>query len=77
MENVLAYLIPIVAIAGGITLAIFNRYFTTLRALAEIGAVPGQAPDVGELDRDYQQLAKDVTELDARVAAMEKSLHTV
>lgn len=74
MDNQLAYLIPVVAIVGGIVYAIFYQHFRTKRFLAETARTSsddaaGAETNAAVLDR--------IAALDVRVAAVENSVNSV
>lgn len=74
MEYGWAYLIPIIAIIGGITYAIFDKYFKTKRAIAEVSGSGVALKAVEENAQVNRQLLAKLDSLDARLAAVEKTL---
>lgn len=74
MEYDWAYLIPIIAIGGVTTYAIFRKYFKTKRAIAEVSGSGVALKAVEENAQVNRQLLAKLDSLDARLAAVEKTL---
>jgi hypothetical protein len=72
-----AYLIPIVAIIGGITYAIFDQYFKTRRRLAESDASPALTEALAASNQVNAALLEKITAMDARLGAIERTLSEV
>lgn len=70
------YAIPLAAIIGGITVAIFAMYFKTKKdiAMATGTGAPKAADDTAEVNR---QLLARLDSLDARLAAIENKVSRV
>lgn len=71
------YLIPIVAIIGGITYAIFNKYFKTRRHLAESEGSRALAQALAASNQVNAALLEKLTAVDARLGAIERTLSEV
>jgi hypothetical protein len=77
MEYGWAYLIPVVAIAGGITFAIFNQYFKTRRRIAETEGSPELKAALTKSNELNTKLLEGLTAVDARLGAIERTLNEV
>jgi hypothetical protein len=77
MDNAFAYLIPIVAIAGGITYAIFDRYYKAKRDIATAGASPEVAAALRTSNELNATLVGKLTAIETRLSAIEKTLNEV
>jgi len=77
MENGWAYLIPIVAIIGGITAAIFNQYFKTRRRVAETEGSPALREALVQSNDINARLLDRLNTMDARLGAIERTLSEV
>lgn len=77
MEYGWAYLIPVVAIAGGITFAIFNQYFKTKRKIAETEGSPALREALERSNETNSAVLAKLNSLDARVSVIEKTLSEV
>ena len=77
MDFDFAYLIPIVAIIGGITYAIFDQYFKTRRRLAESEGSPALTEALAASNQVNAALLEKLTAMDARLGAIERTLSEV
>lgn len=77
MENGWAYLLPAVAIAGGITFVIFNQYFKTRRRLAETESIPELKAALTQSNELNAKLVERLTAVDTRLGAIERTLNEV
>ena len=77
MDFDFAYLIPIVAIIGGITYAIFNQYFKTRRHVAEAEGSPALRAALAKSNETNAALLEKLTAVDSRLGAIERTLSEV
>ncbi|TFD58821.1 hypothetical protein E3T39_10605 [Cryobacterium suzukii] len=70
-----AYLVPIVAIIGGITYAIFNQYFKSRRRDNE--GSPAVREALARSNETNAALLSRLTAMDTRLAAIERTLSEV
>ena len=77
MDFDFAYLIPIVAIIGGITYAIFNKYFKTRRHVAEIEGSPALRQALATSNEINAALLEKLGATDTRLVAIERTLSEV
>lgn len=68
------YLIPIVAIAGGITYAILNSYWKSKAGHAAASGTPELAAALTESTAVNKALLEKLNSIDSRLAAVEKTL---
>ncbi|MCU1508972.1 MAG: hypothetical protein JWQ12_1237 [Glaciihabitans sp.] len=71
------YLVPVVAVAGGITLAIFSQYFRTKRSIAEAEGSPSLREALRVSNETSAELLGKLNSVDARLSAIEKTLNEV
>lgn len=71
MDNALAYMIPIVAIVGGITYAIFNQHFRTQRRIAETAGPSALLEALSVSQETSTVLRRRMDGLDSRLRALE------
>ncbi|SDN77302.1 hypothetical protein SAMN05216368_107129 [Cryobacterium flavum] len=72
-----AYLVPIVAIIGGITYAIFNLYFKSCRQAAGSEGSTALTHALAESNATNAALLEKLTSLDTRLVAIERTLSEV
>lgn len=77
MEYAFAFLVPIVAIIGGITYSIFNQYFKTRRHVAEAEGSPALREALVKSNETNAALLEKLTALDSRLGAIERTLSEV
>ena len=70
MENLFAYLIPIVAVGGGITYAILNRYW---KSKERVGS-PTMQNALAENTAVNKAMLEKLNSIDTRLSAVEKTL---
>lgn len=73
----IGYFIPIVAIAGGITFVIFSQYFSMKRDVAQAGNSPELIAALAESHDVNTKLLARLDSIDARLGAIERTLHEV
>ena len=71
------YLIPIVAIVGGITYAIFGQYFKSRRHAVSAEGSPALREALAASTASNAALLEKLTALDTRLGAIERTLNEV
>lgn len=74
MDSNWYYLIPIVAIAGGITYAILNSYWKSKSGHAAASVNPDLAAALAENAAVNKALLEKLDSIDSRLSAVEKTL---
>ncbi|WP_104139840.1 MULTISPECIES: hypothetical protein [unclassified Cryobacterium] len=77
MDYAFAFLVPIVAIIGGITYSIFNQYFKTRRHVAEAEGSPALREALARSNEINAALLEKLTAMDSRLGAIERTLSEV
>ncbi|TFC28891.1 hypothetical protein E3O25_06805 [Cryobacterium sp. TMT1-3] len=72
-----AYLIPIIAIIGGITYGIFSMYFKSRRQVAASDGSPALREALATSNATNVALLEKLTAMDARLVAIERTLSEV
>ena len=72
-----AYLVPIIAIIGGITYGIFSMYFKSRRQAAGSAGSTALTQALAESNATNAALLEKLTSLDARLVAIERTLSEV
>jgi hypothetical protein len=77
MDYAFAFLVPIVAIVGGITYSIFNQYFKTRRHLVESEGSPALRQALATSNEINAALLEKLSAMDTRLMAIERTLSEV
>ena len=77
MEYAFAFLVPIIAIIGGITYSIFNQYFKTRRHVADAEGSPALREALVVSNEVNVALLEKLNVVDARLVKIERTLSEV